>query len=126
MRYSETLLQHANAPRNNWRMVKPDAIGRSSLQGRAPRTTLFVRAAGGRIRKATFQTHGCGAVIAACSVLTELIRDKAVAECATLSEDDVAKALGGVPAEKWYCLTVAIGALRDAMAKLDGSREGED
>jgi NifU-like protein involved in Fe-S cluster formation len=67
--------------------------------------------AAGRVARATFRTFGCSACIAASSMLTELVvgRDSAP----TAAELD--GALGGLPADKRYCVELVADAARRAL-----------
>jgi nitrogen fixation NifU-like protein len=74
-----------------------------------------LRLAGDRVTEAMFQTHGCGATIAAGSMLTEMVRNRSVTDCLALSADQLVEALGGVPADKRQCPILAVTALRVAL-----------
>jgi NifU-like protein involved in Fe-S cluster formation len=78
---------------------------------------LHLRLSGSRIQDCRFKTFGCGHSIACGSVLTELIRGRALAECDEIQESDILDRLPGVPEEKRWCAGFVIGCLRDAMAK---------
>ena len=116
--YSSTLWDHFNAPRNAGEMRAPDAIGRASINGRAPHFTVYLKATDRKVTRATFQTFGCGYSIAACSALTELVTGKTISECRGITADHVVTALDGMPEEKRFCADLAIAALRDALEKL--------
>lgn len=79
---------------------------------------MAVRVGEGVVREARFQTYGCGATIAAGSMLTEMVRQRPVAECLALTEADLIAALEGVPPNKLHGPALAIGALRDALTKV--------
>ncbi len=71
--YSANLLDYARYPRNGGVMESPDAVGKASLNGRAPYVTIYLQAKQQIVTAAKFQTYGCGVSIACCSVLTELV-----------------------------------------------------
>jgi YD repeat-containing protein len=75
--YSATLWDHFNAPRNAGAMDSPDAVGRASVNGRAPYVTIYLKVVGERVAKVRFQTFGCGYSIAACWALTTYTYDAA-------------------------------------------------
>ena len=63
-----------------------------------------------------FQTLGCGAAIAASSVLTELSKGKTLSEAEKITKKDVVKALGGLPPTKLHCSLLAVDALKKAIS----------
>lgn len=108
-------MEHFNAPRNAGYMPDADFIGRSSHGGAPPRTEIYLKLAGDVVAQASFTTFGCGVSIACCSVLTEMITGQVISQAALVCENHLVAALDGVPADKRYCATVAIEALRDAL-----------
>lgn len=117
-RYSQVLLEHARSPRNAGKMCDPDAIGKSDLNGRAPYTTIYLRVEDGVVADVSFQTFGCGVLIAACSVLTEMMIGHAVKNSAALTASNVAEGLGGIPPDKQFCADLAISAMQSALSTL--------
>jgi len=74
---------------------------------------LYVKLEGGRVWRATFRTFGCSGCIAASSVATELLVGRDSAPTA----DDIDAALGGLPADKRYCVELVAEAARRALSK---------
>lgn len=91
--------------------------GESSLDGRPPRTTLYLNIVDGRVAEFSFQTSGCGFLIACCGALGDLVIGKRVDECAAIGPDQVEAFLGGLPEERQFCASLAVDALRDALAR---------
>lgn len=116
--YSASLMDHFEAPRNSGRMPDADAVGRADLNGRAPYITLYLKRSKQSVEHASFQSFGCGAAIAAGSVLTELIIGRTLTQCEELQSEDVAEALGGFPPGKGFCGALAIRALKNALEQL--------
>jgi NifU-like protein involved in Fe-S cluster formation len=66
--------------------------------------------AANRVTRATFRTFGCSACIAASSMATELLVGRATAPSAA----DLDSALGGLPADKRYCVELVAQAAQRA------------
>ena len=113
--YTDDFMDHFDSPRNAGQMDAPDLIGRASLRGRAPYTTLQLRVRGKHIVDARFLTFGCGAMIASCSVLTEMIKGRSLDDCADITTSHVVEVLGGLPRNKQFCPGIVISALHDAL-----------
>ncbi|MEM0325550.1 MAG: iron-sulfur cluster assembly scaffold protein [Desulfurococcaceae archaeon] len=67
------------------------------------------------VEKATFESYGCAANIAAASILTEMIKGRTLKEAWMLSWRDLSNELGGLPPIKYHCSILAVGALKRAV-----------
>jgi nitrogen fixation NifU-like protein len=67
------------------------------------------------IEKASFESYGCAANIAASSILTEMIKGMRMEDAWKISWRDISDELGGLPAVKYHCGILAVGALRRAI-----------
>jgi len=84
--YQEIILDHYKRPRNFCAMECPNhqAEGRNPLCG--DHVKVYLRIAGGRVEEISFQGGGCAICTASCSLMTEAVRGKSVAETAALFE----------------------------------------
>jgi nitrogen fixation NifU-like protein len=62
-----------------------------------------------------FRTFGCAAAIASSSMATQMLKGKSVADALKMTNDDVIKALGGLPAQKIHCSVLAEEAIKGAI-----------
>ena len=113
--YTPQVAEHIANPRNVGELEHPSGIGDVTNQVCMDRIRLTVRVEGDRLSEARVKASGCPPTIAAASVLTELIVGRALAELDTLTKQDVAEALGRLPAAKQHCASLAIEALRAAL-----------
>ncbi|MFQ6080321.1 MAG: iron-sulfur cluster assembly scaffold protein [Candidatus Bathyarchaeia archaeon] len=67
------------------------------------------------IEKATFESYGCAANIAASSVTTEMIKGKRIEDAWKVSWKEIADEVGGLPTVKFHCGILSVGALRRAI-----------
>ena len=122
-KYSETLTDHVMAPRNGGAIEHPDLTGHAGAPGRGAFMILYLKVQDERIAAAKYHTVGCGPTIASGSMLTEMIVGRSIAECQRLTAEDLIEALDGMPPDKLHCPALAIGALRDALAKWNDGRK---
>lgn len=112
--YSETVIDHAQHPRNMGPMPGADGVGR--VTGPCGDTMeIWIRVAGDRVKDATFRTDGCGTSLASGSMVTELARGRSPAEAARISQEDVLDALGGLPEDSVHCALLASNTLNAAV-----------
>ena len=125
-RPSTEVIDHFDHPRNAGRIPNANAIGRSSLDGRAPYTNVYLLVREGRIEKAGFETFGCGFSIACCSLLTELATGRTIDECKALAAHEIIRGLGRVPENRQFCAELATKALHDAIGNWHSENGKED
>jgi nitrogen fixation protein NifU and related proteins len=116
--YSAQLLDHFQNPRNAGDLAAADAIAEISnpVCGDVIRLSLQVR--GERIVEIRFKAKGCVPAMACGSALTELARDKTVAEARKLRREVLIAAVGGVPPASSHAAQLALDALSAALDQI--------
>lgn len=76
---------------------------------------VYIKVKDNRIKNIKFKTFGCVAAIATSSIVTELAKGKTLEEAEKITNQDVAKELGGLPKIKIHCSVLAQQALRAAI-----------
>lgn len=112
--YSETVIDHAMAPRNLG--VMKDADGSARVTGPCGDTMeMRLKVNTDVIAGATFMTDGCGSSIASGSMVTEMAEGKSIGEAQKITQRDVLHALGGLPDESKHCALLATDTLKAAI-----------
>lgn len=114
--YTEQVVDHALNPRNVGRIEDADGFARVT-GGCGDSIEIWIKVTNDAITEITFRTDGCGASIAAGSMVTELAKGKTVREALRISGLDVLNALGGLPAESEHCAVLAANALNAAITQ---------
>ena len=105
------------SPRNGGVIENADLTGHAGAPGRGAFMIIYLKIEDERIAAAKYHTVGCGPTIASGSMLTEIIKGRTIAESRDLTAQDLIDALDGMPPDKLHCPALAIGALRDALAR---------
>lgn len=116
MPYDPKVLELFKNPKNLGKMedATVSATAGSPLCG--DMITLYVKIGEDDIvERATFESYGCAANIAAASIMTEMIRSRSLKEAWSISWREISDQLGGLPAVKFHCGVLAVGALRRAI-----------
>jgi nitrogen fixation NifU-like protein len=119
-RYNELVLEHFNNPRNVGVIENADGTGVALNPVCGDMMKLTLRIEGDTIADARFQTAGCAAAIATSSVATEMFKGRTVSEAETLTREQIADAIGGLPPSKIHCSVLAADALKKALSDWRG------
>ncbi len=112
--YTETVIDHAQNPRNVGRI--PNADGSASVTGPCGDTLdIWLKVSEGNIKEAKFWTDGCGTSIASGSMVTEMAKGKSVVGASRIRQQDVLDALGGLPEDSVHCALLAANTLNEAI-----------
>ena len=113
--YNETVLDHFKNPRNAGEIKAADGIGLVGNPACGDVMKMYILVRDGRIIDIKHKTFGCGAAIACSSKATEMVMGKLIDEAKSLTRDEVASELKGLPVEKMSCSNLAPDAIRAAI-----------
>jgi len=113
--YNEKVLDHFSNPRNAGEIKDADGVGQTGNPADGDNIIIYIKVNNGILTDVRFKTFGCGAAIAASSMLTELAIGKTLDDALKITNEDVAEALGGLPPQKLVCSNIAADALHNAI-----------
>ena len=115
MAYSEKLLDYFQNPRCVGEIPDADAVAEVSNPVCGDVMKLWVKVDDGRVQDAKFKAQGCSAAIATSSYATEMLVGMNVADARLLTKEQIAEALGGLPASKIHCSVLASDAIKEVL-----------
>ena len=113
--YSEALKDHLANPRNAGELADADAVAEQLNPVCGDRLKLSLRVRGGRVESARFLAYGCPPTLACGSALTVMLEGMSLEDAARLTRQDIARAVGGLPARKGHAAALAVETLRAAL-----------
>ena len=115
MRYPPFVLDHIKNPRNVGEIENANAKARVRSTADGDMLQLHLLIEDDVIRDAKFKVFGCGAAIATGSLLTEMLIGMKVADALLITNEQLSKMMGGLPAEKIHCSVLAEQAIHQAL-----------
>jgi len=113
--YNETMIDHFTHPRNVGEIENPDGMAVVGDPTCGDYVRVFIKVNDGKISAFKFLTMGCPGAISTSSIATELAIGRSLEEALRLTDNDVIKAAGGIPARKAHCSLLAIRGLHEAI-----------
>jgi len=113
--YNDVVREHFNNPRNTGPLPDANGEGQTGDANSGDIVRIFIKVIADHIADIRFQAMGCGAAIACSSMLTEMAKGRLLKEAFTITDTDVAQALGGLPDTKLRCSNLAAQALHLAI-----------
>lgn len=92
-----------------------DGVGLVESESCGDRLQISIKVETGKISDIRFKTFGCAAAIATSSMITELAKGMDIKSALSITNEDVAKALDGLPDGKQHCSNHAADALHAAI-----------
>ena len=117
MEYSTLALQHGENPTHIGELEEAQghAFSENPICGDTVEFWVNLDSQGKCIEEVVFKAFGCLAATAASDVLCDLIKGKSVEEAASIKDEDIAEALGGLPATKYHGASLAHEAFQEAL-----------
>jgi len=123
--YSKTLMSHFRKPHNMGQIKNADGIGEVGNPVCGDIMRIYIKVKDDKISQIKFETLGCPAAIGTSSMITDLAKGKALTQALKITNEDVAKSLGGLPSVKMHCSNLAADALKEAIKNYNNKQIGK-
>lgn len=122
--YSEKVMDHFQNPRNLGQIKDADGIGEVGNPVCGDMMTFYIKVKDNKLEDVKFNTFGCGAAIAVSSMVSEMAKGKTIEDALNITNELVAKELGGLPPNKMHCSNLGANALHKAIENYLGKQKG--
>ena len=113
--YTEKVRDHFSNPRNVGEKKDASGVGEVGNPVCGDMMKFYIKVENNVIKDVKFKTFGCGAAIAVSSMVSEMAMGKTIEEALALTNEAVAKELGGLPPNKMHCSNLGADALHKAI-----------
>jgi len=113
--YTDKVMNHFLSPRNFGVIESADGVATTGDPNCGDYVRIYIKVKDDYIEDIKFKAYGCPAAIACCSALTEMAKGKHIDEASEITDEMVADALGGLPANKLHCSALAATTLYNAI-----------
>ena len=112
--FSKKVLNECMHPQNVGRMKEPDSV--AIITGSCGDTMeIFLSIKDGKINEVQFMTDGCAPTLACGSMISKMAKGKSLQEVSKVTNNDLIKALDGLPDENLHCAKLAVDTLQKAI-----------
>lgn len=115
MQYTEKVMEHFHNPANVGQISDASGIGEIGSEQCGDLLRVYIKVVHDRLVNIKYKVYGCPAAIACCSMMSEMAIGSSVNDRLQLTDEMVANALGGLPAQKFHCSNLAASALHKAI-----------
>ena len=113
-KYSKKVLEEFNNPHNVGILKDPNGVAK--ITGPCGDTVeIYLKVENGTINQVSFMTDGCGATIACGSMITKMVKGRKITEVSNITEEDLTKALDGLPEDNEHCAKLLVNTMKVAV-----------
>lgn len=113
--YSAKVVEHFQSPKNVGTIEDADGVGEIGDPTCGDFLKVYVSIDDDIVTDVKYQIRGCPAAIACASVMTELAIGKNLDDAIMITEEDIVKALDGLPEFKIHCSALGAAGLQKAI-----------
>ncbi len=113
--YNDIVIDHFTNPRNVGEIDNADGFALVGDPACGDQMKLWIKVDAGYIVDIKFKSFGCPGAIATSSMATTLAMGMHCDDAKQLTDNDVVRALGGIPSSKEHCSLMGVGALQAAI-----------
>ena len=122
--YSKTVIEHFFEPHNNYEMTDANGVGQAGDPGCGDAVGIYIKVKENVIEECSFVVMGCVGAIASSSMTTVLTAGRTLEQAYSLTPEEIAEALGGLPENKIHCSVLGAKAVKAAIDDYRNKMQG--
>ena len=112
---SKKVIEHFSNPKNAGEIKNPDGIGHVGDPSWGIDLELYIRVENNTIIDTKFKAFGCAVTIATSSMISEMLKGKSIEQALSISDQEIAEALDGLPPPKMHCAELGRELVKSAI-----------
>ena len=112
---SKKVVDNFSNPKNVGEIKNPDGIGHTGDPSWGIDLELYIRVENNTIIDTKFKAFGCAVTIATSSMISEMLKGKSIEQALSISDQEIAEALDGLPPPKMYCAELGRELVKSAI-----------
>lgn len=121
--FTDEVMQRFKQPKNAGELHTVNGRGKAGDPACSDVVELQIHFQDNRIKNAKFKVFGCPGAVATADVFIDRIKGKTIHEALTVTEDDIADMLGGLPVKSHHCAHLPMEAFRNAKKDYERQRK---
>ena len=113
--FNDEVMKRFKNPKNAGDLKTFNGLGTAGDPGCSDVVELKVHVVKGRIKNAKFKVFGCPGAVSTTDLFIDMIKEKTIEEALRITEDAIARALGGLPVESMHCAHLPMEAFRKSI-----------
>jgi len=122
--FTNEVMKRFKNPKNTGDLKRFNGLGKAGDPGCSDVVEIKIQFANSRIKNAKFKVFGCPGAVSTTDVFIDMIKGKTIEEALRIKEEDIARALGGLPIESMHCAHLPMEAFRKAREDYEHSIRG--
>ena len=121
--FTDEVMQRFKNPKNAGELRTFNGSGKAGDPACSDVVELRIQVQENRIKNAKFKVFGCPGAVSTADVFIDLIKGKTINEALTVTTEDIAGSLGGLPVESLHCALLPLEAFRKATDDYERNRK---
>lgn len=113
--FTNEVMKRFKNPTNVGDLKNFNGVGTAGDPGCSDVVEIKIHVEDGRIKNARFKVFGCPGAVSTTDVFIDMIKGKTIQAALKIKEEEISRALGGLPSESMHCIHLPMQAFGNAV-----------